>query len=61
MLFPALSNSMQREQLEADVQRLHSEYEQLVARQQERATEWEAAAKREDAELAHRKQVGGLL
>ena len=48
---------MQRHQLEADGERLRGEYEALVAAQQEQAAEWEAAAKREDAAMASRKQV----
>lgn len=53
-----LFSGLQRQQLEADGERLRGEYESLVAAQQERAAEWDAAAKREEAAMAARKQVG---
>ena len=49
----------QREELEADSERLRGEFEQLVAMQQERAAEWEAAVKEEEAGMAARKQARG--
>ena len=52
---------MQREELDADRERLHSEFEGLVGKQQERAAEWEAAAQEEEAGIAHRKHVSMLL
>lgn len=48
---------LQRLELDADRERLHSEFEGLVGKQQERAAEWEAAAQEEEAGIAHRKQV----
>jgi len=50
---------LQREQLDSERQKLRSEFEQLVASQQERASEWEAAAKQEETAMSKRKQVGG--
>ena len=49
----------QREQLDADGQRLQDQYEALVAKQQQRAAEWEAAAQEDGAALSRRKQVRG--
>lgn len=54
---PPAALPLQRQQLEADGKRLQGEYESLVAAQQERAAEWEAAAQREQAALDSRKQV----
>ena len=49
----------QREQLDADSQRLQDQYDALVTKQQQRAAEWEAAAQEDDAALSRRKQVRG--
>ncbi len=48
---------LQRQRLEADAERLRGEYESVVAAQQERAAEWEAAAKRNESVLSARQQV----
>ena len=55
LLLPPLC--LQREELDADRERLHSEFEGLMGKHQERAVEWEAAAQEEEAGIAHRKQV----
>lgn len=50
---------LQRDQLDSERERLRNEFEQLIGQQQERAADWEAAAKQEEAGMAHRKKVGG--